>query len=193
MATIEISQDTDTESPREWDNLGVMACWHSGYNLGDQEKRNELIQDSLQDLDSDRYDELDFDKQGALLGALIKSEIAAVFLPLYLYDHSGITINTTGSTCQWDSSEIGFIFVSKKSVIAEYGDLSEASLAKAHKVLLGEVTTYDQYISNDIYSFEITENDEHIDGCGGFYGRDVEKNGMLEQMDKQYHDLAKQA
>lgn len=32
---LRIVQDVDTESPREWDNLGTMICWHSRYNLGD--------------------------------------------------------------------------------------------------------------------------------------------------------------
>jgi hypothetical protein len=33
---IEVEQDDNTESPREWDNLGTMICFHSRYNLGDK-------------------------------------------------------------------------------------------------------------------------------------------------------------
>lgn len=32
---IKVLQDTSADSPREWSNLGVMACWHRNYTLGD--------------------------------------------------------------------------------------------------------------------------------------------------------------
>ena len=35
--TIKIERDGDAESPREWDNVGTMVCWHSRYNLGDEQ------------------------------------------------------------------------------------------------------------------------------------------------------------
>lgn len=38
--TIRIEQDDNPESPREWDNVGTMVCFHDRYNLGDvQEQR----------------------------------------------------------------------------------------------------------------------------------------------------------
>ena len=33
---IEIEQDENPESPREWDNLTTMICFHKKYNLGDK-------------------------------------------------------------------------------------------------------------------------------------------------------------
>ena len=30
-----IEPDPDAESPRDWGNMGHMYCWHSRYNLGD--------------------------------------------------------------------------------------------------------------------------------------------------------------
>ena len=33
-----------------------------------------------------------------------------VILSLYLYDHSGITMNTTGFSCPWDSGQVGWIY-----------------------------------------------------------------------------------
>ncbi|MHC4619185.1 MAG: hypothetical protein ACYTEQ_15685 [Planctomycetota bacterium] len=32
---VRIEQDPDAESPREWDNLGIMVCFHGRYTLGD--------------------------------------------------------------------------------------------------------------------------------------------------------------
>ena len=33
---LKIVQDTDPESPRTWDNLGTMVCFHKRYELGDK-------------------------------------------------------------------------------------------------------------------------------------------------------------
>ena len=38
---VKVKQDTDPMSPREWDNLGVMACWHRGYTLGDVQPKED--------------------------------------------------------------------------------------------------------------------------------------------------------
>ena len=37
------------------------------------------------------------------LFSLVEQMEGMVILPLYLYDHSGITMNTTGFSCPWDS------------------------------------------------------------------------------------------
>src|SRR3990167_995153 len=87
---IELHQDELMESPRGWDNLGTMVCFHSRYRLGDSHN-----------FESPK----DFQEQ--------ITEEAHVILPLYLYDHSGLAINTTGFHCPWDSGQVGFIYVSK--------------------------------------------------------------------------------
>lgn len=42
---INVFQDDNPESPREWDNLGAMYCFHRHYNLGD--KHHLLVEDLL--------------------------------------------------------------------------------------------------------------------------------------------------
>jgi hypothetical protein len=36
---IELIYEDDPGSPREWDNVGTMVCWHRRYNLGDTQPR----------------------------------------------------------------------------------------------------------------------------------------------------------
>ena len=134
----------------ENDNLGKMVCIHSRYKLGDD---HNFSAGTLKD-------ELD---------ELINSG-AGVVLPLYLYDHSGLTMNTTGFSCGWDSAQVGYIIAYKEDIIKEYGDLSAASLALARSVLEGEVKEYDQYLTGDVYYFDIEKDGEHVDSCGGFFG-----------------------
>ncbi len=40
-------------------------------------------------------------------------------LPVYLYDHSGITINTVPYSCRWDSGQIGWIYQPKSDTATE--------------------------------------------------------------------------
>lgn len=35
MYCLHIQSDDNSESPREWDDLTTMACWHRNYSLGD--------------------------------------------------------------------------------------------------------------------------------------------------------------
>ena len=158
--TIEIEQDTMAESPREWDNLGTMVCFHGGYDLGD--KHNYDHQDYL------GWDEMEAD--------IVRRENVGVILPLYLYDHSGITIATTPFSCPWDSGQIGFIFVSKEKMREEYGykRVSQDLKKRVAEFLRLEVETYDKYLTGDVYFYRITntKTDEQIDSCGGYFGEE---------------------
>ena len=157
---IDIIQDTDPESPREWDNLGTMVCFHRNYILGDKHD----------------YNHNDYSGWKEMKESIIRNENVGVILPLYLYDHSGITMNTTGFSCGWDSGQVGFIFVSKEKIREEFGVkyVTKKVIEKIEKLLVGEVETYDQYLTGDIYGYRITdtETDEELDSCWGFYGSD---------------------
>jgi len=154
---IRVMADDQPESPREWDNLGTMVCWHGRYNLGDVNGARE-------------YESPE---------AALKEIGDAIILPLYLYDHSGITMNTTGFSCPWDSGQVGFIYVTLDKVRKEYGwkKITKKRREQIEKYLTGEVETYDTYLRGDVYGFNITRNDEDgeevdIDSCWGFYGYD---------------------
>ena len=101
---IEVIHDTDPFDPREDDNLGTMICFHGSYNLGDKHD----------------YNHQDYNGWDEMKEAIIKNEDVGVILPLYLYDHSGITIATTPFSCRWDSGQVGFIIISKEKMRHEY-------------------------------------------------------------------------
>ena len=172
---LEIEQDSSPDSPRTWDNLGTMVCFHKRYDLGDKT-----------DYRSEDYDSWDELRQG-----IIDNEGEVFMLPLYLYDHSGITISTSPFNCNWDSGQVGFIFVSKHKVKKEGIDET-----KVMEYLKGEVETYDQYLTGDVYGYRVYEVEtcslghEHkvlLDSCWGFYGEEyAEKEGrsLLEHYEK---------
>ena len=140
---IKIYQDELPESPRNWDNLGTMVCWHRNYNLGDEQPKsspNEFLPGLAIDLDHTLEDKIEhwengkgwahlsneYDDAVKRSDGIVSNLIAdvldnnAVMLPLSLFDHSGITMNTTGFSCPWDSGQVGWIYISYEKIRKEY-------------------------------------------------------------------------
>jgi len=181
---IEIKQDDCFESPREWDNLGTMVCWHKRYTLGDEQPKETPEQYQL-NLVSDYFTDAEYDHawEWAAYNNLCawKEKVERlldnhfIMLPLYLYDHSGITMNTSGFSCPWDSGQVGFIYVSIEDVKKEWHwkRLTKKRREKIESYLCNEVTTYDQYLTGNVWGYIITNDDEEIvESCWGFYGED---------------------
>lgn len=174
---IKIEQDDMIESPRDWDNLGTMCCWHRDYNLGDYQDPNRKKGYFRQsDIQHGKEPNL-FHEPDQFVEWIEKhqDEIAVIY-PLFLLDHSGLGISAGRYECDyggWDTSRIGYIFVTKEQLRKEYNKkrISEKLLEQARKCLLGEIDTYDQYLSGDVWWYEIAdEHGEIVDSCGGFYG-----------------------
>jgi len=144
-----VSYDPDPQSPREWDNLGTVVIHNrSRYAFADET--------------ADMHELLN-----------LASDKTLISLPIYLYDHSGITINTTGFSCPWDSGLVGLIYCTKADAIKEFGNkVCTAKVRdKALKVLKAEIEELDQYIQGDVYGFEVFDHlGEEVHSCWGFYG-----------------------
>ena len=171
--------DLQDESPRDWENLGKMICFHSRYNLGDKHTYK-TPDDFIYDLAIEIFneDKVDADYQWRLSGKefidkyLPKLEKYIFILPLYLYDHSGLTISTSSFSCPWDSGQIGWIYVKKEHIRKEWGvkRISPKLRGKSMDNLKGEVECYDQFLRGEIYGYVIFHNDEDVGSCWGFYG-----------------------
>lgn len=161
MYTVQIVNDPYPENPRDWDNLGNMVCSHRRYTLGDEQ------------LNYTDYTNWADAKKGLM--AKYKTDI---ILPLYLYDHSGITMSTRPFTCKWDSGQVGFIYVIKEAIRAAFSikRISRQTRAKAIDILIDEVKTYDQYLTGEAYELRIVDDNENeIDSCYGIYSREDAK------------------
>jgi hypothetical protein len=178
---IEIFPDNDPESPRNWDNLGTMICHHRRYDLGDKHD----------------YDAKHYNNWGEMEQAIVKENNAGVILPLYLYDHSGITISTSPFGCNWDSGKIGFIYVSKEKMLKEYGGkiVTEKLKERVRGYLENEVIIYDQYLRGDVYGYKISkvstcdmghEHKEELESIWGYYGDSDECMEEAEAVVKHY-------
>lgn len=93
---------------------------------------------------------------------LVQGIDGMVILPLYLYDHSGITMNTSGFSCPWDSGQVGWIYADKEMLEKEYGKLTPETLETARRVLEGEVKEYDYYLTGQCYGFQLFKGEDEI-------------------------------
>lgn len=164
--------DESPENPRQWDNLGTMVCFHGRYRLGDEHN----------------YDSNDYKGWDEMEKAIIKNENVGVILPLYLYDHGGITISTSPFSCNWDSGQIGFIFISKKKMLEEYGGkiVTKKLKERVEGYLKNEVEEYDQYLRGEVYGVKVFKKELDEDGddvevhsCWGFFSeQEAIEDGM---------------
>jgi hypothetical protein len=160
---IKIEQDDDPANPRkEFDNLGTLVCWHRRYNLGDE---------NLRYYDEETIEQITSDEN--------------IFLPVYIYDHSGITINTNGFHCPWDSGQVGWIYVSKDVVRKEYNwsRITQKRHEQIEQYLKNEIAEYDQYLTEDVWYYLIKKDGEIVESCGGFYGHDYCEKEAKEMVD----------
>jgi len=147
---VKIYHDDDPLSPRDVDNLCVMYCWHSHYNLGDE--RGEHI--SKEEL-------------------LEKHPDILAVLPLYLYDHSGITISTGPFSCQFDSGQVGWAYITQANADRMLcNDESWWTKLAYENQIISEVNYYDHYLRGNAYGYVLTKDGdpEADESCWGFIG-----------------------
>jgi hypothetical protein len=167
--TLKIVIDQDSENPRSWDNLAKVIIFGNKRGLGD---KHEMI--------SNYYSNWDENKKGVL-----KNYDVAVIRPLFLYSHSGETISTSPFDCKFDSGQIGWVIVTKEDVRANFSikNVTAKYRVDALQILEAEINTLDQYVSGEVYGFEmLDENDIIDDSCYGFYGSDIKTNGILDHI-----------
>lgn len=165
--TISIFPDDYSESPRTWDNLCEFHCCHRRYSLGDEGFSYSTGSDCI-----------DVAQQAEKQGDIV--------LPLYLYDHSGITISLTPFSCPWDSGQVGFVIIRRAKMLKEFSAKRFTSFLKkrAYDIAESEVQTYDQFLRGEIYGYRI---DEDGDSCWGFYGQEeciAEAKNIIDVMEE---------
>jgi hypothetical protein len=134
---IKLVYDTDAESPREWDNLGTITAEHRRYDFSDTDS-----------IPIERFEDI-----------VSKKTSDYLYLPVYMYDHSGVSLSTSPFSCPWDSGQVGYIYVSKDNIRKEYGvkRISPKLKLSVYELLRQEISIYSQYINGEVYGFQIAE------------------------------------
>lgn len=169
--TLTVYYDPNPTCPREWVNLGTIAAFHRRYNLGDIQE----LRDVIDELDQSKWSDAKIDDfyYSDDLGMVVKEmeKQGFIVLPVYMYDHSGITLSTSTFSCQWDSGLLGIIYVSRKKVEEAFGwkRITKERRKKIEEYLENEIKTYDQYVTGEVFGFVIEEEGEEQDSCWDFY------------------------
>ena len=171
---IRIEQSECAESPREdCDNFCTLVLFGEARHLGDTHE--------LDSSDYSGWDELQAAVEKEFLGGIVE--------PIYLFDHSGVTISTSDEMFRamdskgWDWGQVGFAAVSAESIRECYGvkRVTKAIRAKAEAVLEAEVKEYDQYLRGEVYDAIIEDEDgNELDAIHGIVGFEWAKEAAEE-------------
>lgn len=160
--TIEIHQDDLAPDPREeFDNFSTMVTVGGRYTLGGPDDLR-LSVSGIMDMQTR------LEKEGAII------------LPIYLYDHGGVSIDTRSFVgraqhAEWDSGQVGFVYATREQVFKEFGGkiMTQTVRTKAENLLRAEVKEYDQYLRGEVYGYNILDRageDLEYGSCWGFFG-----------------------
>lgn len=134
---LQIFNDEEPMNPREDDNLGTMYCTHGRYSVGDS---------------------------NAVSANEVRAEVGEghfISLPVYMYDHSGITVSTTPFGCSWDSGQVGRIYTTTENAADILGvSVEDLDHDKVKEMLVAEVAEYDRYLRGEFYGYMVTDKVE---------------------------------
>lgn len=207
-----VEQNEWAYDPREDSNLCMMVCWSRHYSLGDKhsfDNPDEFMQHLYLDVTGKHWcDDHESDDWQDVYKELKKTDLVLI-KAINMYDHSGITVSTSNGypyNDRWDAGIVGFIYVTKKTIFKECGDITEENWKeRADKYLEGEMETYDQYLRGECYRYTLEEkvhywnettcphcgevikvdeydDYEETDSCSGFFGDCLEDNGILDYL-----------
>ena len=175
-----IERDEDPINPRE-DYVNASLCdmyiWWDGYSLGDNEGYGspydalaKLIEKYLPDVD---YEDMTTNKMRMTLQSKAADKVK--IYPIFVYEHSGITISMSNDypyNDRWDAGCGGFIVAEKEAF-----DRCECNWDMAYEIAEAEVEEYDMYLCGECYGWieDVYEGDgewdEHEDSCWGYLSR----------------------
>lgn len=175
---LDVVYDECPESPRKWDNICKILSQRGNWNIGDES--------------------YDADTANAKLKKLLANPNVYV-KPIYMYDHSGQTISLTPFVDPWDSGICGFIYVDRATIENKTANtITDGNwIDIANQIMQDEIDIYDDFIRGAVYGFRLyridnvlhynktteeeweSEELEEVDSCFGYYGYNIQKNGLL--------------
>lgn len=147
-----LAVDEYAENPREMhDTTGTIFFASERYILGDKEASGEEICATCKRKD-------------------------VIYLPVYALVHSGIWLSTTSFHDPWDSWQSGIIYAEKEDLRKLFGvkHLTQKHIREAQKILEDEVKEFSDYLSGNVYQYQIFRVAEDV------YPEDIEGHSCAE-------------
>ena len=150
MLTIYAVHPSSVASPM---SLGTLVCWHRKYKIGAEHEW-----DNPEAFAESRRPELE----------------DTIILPVFMFDHGGVTLSTIPFSCPWDSGQVGWVYTTHKTMEDEEIHDYQAAVDTLRK----EVELYSKYFNGEIYEYEIEEEGSPK---GPFIGRDELRDSIPPQ------------
>lgn len=152
LCRLNICIDEFPEAPADYDDLGVMACFHSRYDLGDNH-----------------------DYSLAEVQAIEKNK-EYLTLPIYMYEHSGIALSSSSFSCPWDSGRLGLFFIKKEEARSYFG--VRRLTKKCEESILSrwqsKIDYTNAYLNGSVYGYEAIDNSEDVvASCWSYWGSEA--------------------
>lgn len=175
--TVKIVNDEDPESPREWHNLGTIWGAHRRYALEDK-GAGDPFSFTLDDARS--WSEID--------QRIRKQYPGAIVLEVWMYDHSGIRLDVEpfygrAQHAEWDSGQFGVIYALPKQIreFFEVKRITPKIREQARLRLKSEIEAYDQYVSGDVWCYDVENDDgDQVETGCGYFGLDYAREAGRE-------------
>lgn len=197
-----IKSHDDAPSPRDADNVGQFWAdgMHRRYNFHEEGADDVLarIKDAERyrmddDIDPDDWDNYEWINYLREIEDKRKDEWAIV--PVYMYEHGGISLSCSPFSCGWDSGMIGFMICDRKQAEMILGEWDYDKVVQA---IVAEVKCLDEYYVYGGYMYEVIEykkcdccgheKEVEADACCGFVGCPDGERGVKAQIRHQLAD-----
>jgi len=146
-------------------HVGTMWTRHPRYRLGDADQHDATWGDVDRFADTILAHLAGDAVTAAIVKHVTRTHGATVVLPLYLFDHSGITVSAGAPLPSarerdpfgvdpggWDTSYVGVIFDTNAS-----REMTGVHVADVEAALRGEVAEYAAYLEGDVWAYEVEE------------------------------------
>ena len=195
-------EDPECGDPRNADNLGKMLVSYRGSDLGDEQlPESGLPHISCPDCEGESYKGTKnacercegLGEDEPTIEEWLKDQEAIAVVPLFLFDHSGLSMRGgefiwladqelkrsdtrsvnrfMGDDAGWDTSFVGFILTTEKRVRELCGDDAKYRTAEfLAEAFDSEIKEYDQYLRGEVYGYIVGEGTPFEESCWGFLG-----------------------
>lgn len=158
---LEISYETNIDSPRRDDNLGYFITCEKNYDSPDKdEDLKSLIQNTSEESESTEEHiekiktEMEFNGYGKVL---------AIY-PVHRFEHGNVFYKR-GIANGFDSSNCGFYIITDKTA-----EVLGTEPKDFKKIVDIELETYTKWVNGEIYYFCLyNEEGDIVESCGGYY------------------------
>lgn len=149
--TIEVKySEYPPDSPRNWDNAWKFMFTHKRFYMPNET-----------DIRFDDYYSWD-----ELENALKESYLHVI--PVWMFDHSGLSFGIGNEPCPWDSGQIGFAVLSETDF--DEFELDGMSDEQLIEMLIEDLDVFERYVNGVNYEYAILdEHGEILDSCTGYY------------------------